>query len=320
MNAEMGVAFLNALGAKRIRAKENGWIEACCPLAPWTHAKKVDNNPSFGLSVNPVGRSHYSCFVCQSGSAEELVQVLEMYTDGQHKQYNFVLCHALLEQAPEVLSLPDYGEFKQPVLEFTEWPKYWLDSFKTIDWFSTATEYLHTRGVDMYTAGKFDLRYDTQKKMIVCPYWDVFGRLAGARGRSIQDSVQGSGKHFDYSWERKNNSRLVWYNETVLNQSGPVVVVEGQFDCWKTARAYPKVVANLTARPSWEKMKKLGDCPFVIQIPDNDEAGKGSIPQYVKYCHQLGIGYKVLHLGEDVKDPAECSVEYLKERIDELVA
>jgi 5S rRNA maturation endonuclease (ribonuclease M5) len=146
--------------------------------------------------------------------------------------------------------------------------------------------------------------------MVVAPYYDVFGRLAGARGRSILPDP--TKKHHDYSFNGHNNCRMVWYNEQVLNLPGPVVVVEGQFDCWRVSTVYPKVVANLTAKPSDEKFKKLCDSQEVIQIPDNDDAGDGSIATYSKLAKKYGIKHRVVTLDHSVKDPAECHPSYLK--------
>lgn len=318
MDADTGVLFLQTLGVKNPKVK-NGWIVASCPLAQWLHKKGTDNSPSFGLRVNPGGRSSYSCFSCQSGSAEELLQTIELYTKDEVEKYDFALCRQLLEEEPKVLPLPEYGEFKQKKQEFIEWPQYWLDSFKGVSYSIDALDYLLKRGVEVGTYLKYDLRFDSKRQMIVAPYYDVFGRFAGARGRSILKDVEGALKHYDYSWEGKNNCRLVWYNEQVLQLQGSVVVVEGQFDCWRTLLAYPKVIANLTARPSWEKMKKLGDCSSLIQIPDNDATGVESTKVYASFCQKLEIEYKVLWLDEGVKDPDEACVDYLRERINGMV-
>lgn len=314
MNADAAVLFLQALGAQKIRVKSNGWVEARCPLATWTHKNQQDASPSFGLSVKPGERSHYSCFACRSGSAEELLQTLELYTKA-----HYAVCHQLLEDEPKILPLPEYGEFPSGDTLFVEWPAYWIESFKIVVWADFAANYLFDRGVTSAMCYLYDLRFDPKRQMVVAPYRDVFGRLAGARGRSILPNVSGPSKHFDYSWQSKNNCRLVWYGEEALQQSGPVVIVEGQFDCWRTRQAYPKTIANLTARPTMEKMKKLGDCPFIIQIPDRDEAGEMSTGIYAKFCAQLGLGYKMLWLDEGVKDPAEAHVDYLRERIEGLL-
>ena len=319
MDAESGVAFLQALHCQKIRIKDNGWIEAACPLAKWLHKHAVDNSPSFGLSISSGERSHYSCFACRHGSVEELLQTLELYTAGKSHQYDFKLCHQLLDEEQQILPLPEYGGKKSGAVEFEEWPAYWLNSFQSSSWADPAIKYLAYRNVSPTTQKVFDLRYDSKRQMIVAPYYDVFNRFAGARGRSILSEATGASKHYDYSWQGKNNYRLVWYNEPVLNLSGPIVVVEGQFDCMRVAQVFPKVVAALTAKPTFEKMKKLGDCPFIIQIPDTDETGKMSMSVYAEMCAQLGIGYKMLWLDEGVKDPDQCHPDYLKEKIEGLL-
>ena len=97
------------------------------------------------------------------------------------------------------------------------------------------------------------------------------------------------------------------------------MVVEGQFDLWRTVQAYPKALANLTAKPTMEKVKKLGDCGTVIQIPDTDEAGRESAHRYAQLCGQLGLKHRVIWLDEGVKDPAECHVDYLRDKIQEAL-
>jgi len=249
MTAEQVVAFLTALRVSQIRVKDNGWIESTCPLARWTHKGHKDSNPSFGVSITPGGRSHFLCFACRQGSAEELVQCIELYSHNS-PDYDFAVCHALLTDEEYVTPLPPYGEFTQTVQPFIEWPPYWLESFQRAFWVAEAAVYLASRGISPTTLEVYNLRYDPKRQMIVCPYWDVFGRLAGARGRSIHDDAPH--KHHDYTFQGVNNARLVWYGEQVLNHDGPVVVVEGQFDLWKTAQAFPKTVAALTAKPTIE--------------------------------------------------------------------
>jgi hypothetical protein len=240
---------------------------------------------------------------------------LELYSHAS-KDYDFARCHQLLSEEQYVVSLPAYGEFPSQAQVFVEWPVYWLDSFMQAWFHAEGHQYLLSRWVSPETAHQFSIRYDVKRQMVVAPYWDVFGRLAGARGRKV---TEGGQQHFDYTFQGVNNARLVWYHEQVLNDPGPVVVVEGQFDLWRTVQAYKKTVAALTAKPTLEKMKKLGDCGTVIQIPDLDEAGEQSIGVYAKYCQQLGLKHKVVRLGEGVKDPAECHVDYLRDRIQEML-
>lgn len=322
MTEEQGLAFLQALRATNIRVKSNGWIESSCVLAPWTHTHRRDSTPSFGLSIRAGERSHYLCFACRQGSVEELLQTVQHYaatTQSSHVAYDFTTCHQILQDELYVVPLPEYAEFGPPGQVFSEWPAFWLDHFQKVAWVMAASAYLTHRDVAPTLWEQFDLRYDPKRQMIVAPYRDVFGRLAGARGRSIVDEVAKKYQHYDYTFQNVNNARFCWYHEPVLNLSGPVVVVEGQFDCWRTVQAWPKTVANLMAKPTPEKMRKLGDCGVVIQIPDRDEAGQQSIIRYASLCQTLGLEHRVLWLDEGAKDPDDCHPDYLRDKIHALL-
>jgi hypothetical protein len=326
MTAEQATLFLTALRCKQIKVKDNGWVEAACPLAPWLHPTGKDNNPSFGVVVNDGGSSNFSCFTCTKGTAEELVQMLTLYAKNSLGDYDIAGAHHILDSEVKLMPLPEFQEFQGGAKHFEEWPQWWLDSFPAAYSFPDVLQYLTGRGVTLEQSKQHDLKFDFKRMMIVCPYRNVFGRLAGARGRSILAGVEGHQKHYDYTVAGRNNCKLTWYNEQVLNLPGPVVVVEGQFDCWRTLLGYPKVIANLTAKPSWEKMQKLTDCGSMIQIPDNDGvqgAGAQSIGVYREFCAMLHIKHRVLSLplpdGAQKIDPAECHPDWLHDRIQEML-
>jgi len=44
--------------------KTTRWMVISCPFAPWTHEKKTDHNPSFGITIKDFGRSSYKCLSC----------------------------------------------------------------------------------------------------------------------------------------------------------------------------------------------------------------------------------------------------------------
>src|SRR5437667_7867417 len=50
-NVDQAALFLQALNCKQIRRKSNNWVEACCPLAPWTHQSTLTIRPASGISV-----------------------------------------------------------------------------------------------------------------------------------------------------------------------------------------------------------------------------------------------------------------------------
>jgi len=79
MNVDQAALFLQALNCKQIRRKSNNRVEACCPLAPWTHQKHADDSPSFGHLGYPCERSIHHCFACRSGLVGEFLQTIELY-------------------------------------------------------------------------------------------------------------------------------------------------------------------------------------------------------------------------------------------------
>lgn len=331
MTPDQARAFVQALGGKNLGQK-SAWVTAGCPLARWTHKNGKDSNPSFGITTATGKPSHWNCFACGSGSAEDLLQAVEYHL---HKNNLIALDygvnigvarHLLDSEYVGLQALPDYMEFQENAQhEFQEWPLYWLDSFIPASMNDEARTYLLGRDVSSDEQSAYNLRWDSQRRMVVFPYFNVYNKFAGARGRAIDQGVTGHKKHFDYTWNSVNNSRLCWYNEQCLELDGPVVVVEGQFDALRVLKAYPKVVANLTAKPTWAKLCRLQQSETVIHIPDNDGpggAGESSQASYRNFCQEHGLKYLLVDLplppGGDKIDPGECSAEYLRDRLQEL--
>lgn len=325
--------FLQCLNAKNIQPKSDGkWLRCSCPLAYFTHENQKDGNPSFALSVEPGKPPHFNCFACESGSAGELLQMLEMYVKtSPHLRdlFNFKQAHEILDTGEtEVLSLPEYTEFGgKDEKHFQAWPDKWLESWPKVFSVPLAMEYMtmpkehinefgqKCRGFPLQEVERFNLRYDHQRGMVIFPYWDGYGRLAGMRGRSITEK-----RHHDYTWQQVNNASLVWFNEKILDEyEGWVVVVEGQMDAMRVNMRWPKVVANLTAKPSWVKLQKLLSADGTLLIPDNDKTGDASIEKYREFHQQHKHPFKVLGLPATVKDPDDCNHDYLYSRIVERI-
>jgi 5S rRNA maturation endonuclease (ribonuclease M5) len=316
MDFERSTAFLKALGAKNIEAKQDqNWLRCSCPLARFTHQGQKDSNPSFALTLGVHDEPHFNCFACTGGTAAELLQMLELYVSQRPEYaglYNF--------------KLPEYTEFGNEAHKLVKpWPEEYLQSFMKAENVPLAKTYLLRPKVHLNEFGQkcrgftpdelslFDLRYDHSKGMVVFPYRDVYGRLAGMRGRSIAEK-----EHFDYTLNGNNNASLVWYNEPALELPGWVVVVEGQLDAIRVAARYHKVLANLTAKPTQYKLHKLLQSDGTILIPDNDAAGEKSIEKYREFHNYHKHPFRVLKLPDSVKDADDCSSDYLYDRINEL--
>lgn len=283
--------ILKALGCSDAGHAGGQWVTARCPLAFWTHKTGKDSNPSFGVNVQS---GSFNCFSCLSGTLEALVGTLELYEkqkpSGKARDY---------QQARDLIAgleldppLPEYGAASEADKVFYEWSEFWLESFiRSVD-STDARKYLHGRLVTDEEQIKYDLRWDSERKMIVCPFRNVWGKLAGARGRSTKDWGLA---HYDYKFNGQDNSKLVLYNEHVIPAAvaahKPVVLVEGQFDAVAVARVYPYVVANMTAKPTPEKAATLSNCPDgVLLMLDNDDTGKAATPLWANAIHGVPVG------------------------------
>lgn len=318
MTEDQVSVFMKSLGSKQVVRKDN-WMSGTCVLARWTHKSGKDSNPSFGMTFEAGKTSRFNCFSCRTGSAEELLGAIEMFASqsaGTFAEQGLDIKTArkmLEEEEIGLVALPEYGEFTQtPQHEFQEWPQYWVDSFAPASNVTEAYDYLRSRDVTDEQIKQFNIRWDSNRKMVVFPYKNVYGKFAGARGRAVVDNVKGSKKHHDYTWNGVNNASLCWFNEQCLDSDGKVIIVEGQFDAMRVSMVYPKVIGNMTAKPSLNKLRRLQQTDGVVYIPDNDEAGEQATVRYAEYCKNKGIPFETVHLDSSVKDAAECHPEYLK--------
>jgi hypothetical protein len=324
MNPDQAKQFLSKLGITSV-SKNGDWMQCACPMAPWTHKNGKDNNPSFGMYAKGGEESYFKCFACDSGSALELMSAVEYhgkktgYPADRH--YNIAEARIILDaESIDLPVAPEYSEFPTASTQvFTPWSEYWLDSFQSAVQSIAAMSYLEGRGVQATQVQEFNLKFDPDKQMILFPYRNVWGKLAGARGRSIDPEAEGHKKHFDYTYKQVNNSKLVWYNEQCLQLDGPVVVVEGQFDALRVAERYPKVLATLTAKPSYEKFMKLTTQDRVILIPDNDTTGQKTVVEYKNFLAKYNTRLSVLTLPEGIKDAGDCHPDWLFDQLKPLL-
>lgn len=314
MSPDKAKLFLLALGRKS-EYDGSQWVRAACPLAPWTHQNGKDSNPSFGVSARQGHQSYFHCFSCQSGGLEQLLNTMEYYAgkDGTGKEYDFARARLLLsEDVDEVLPLPDFTEFDGEDQGFQEWPSYFLKAYSAWSWNKQCREYVQSRGVSASQADKFDLRYDPHRNMVMSPYRNVYGAMAGARGRAIDDNPY---KHHDYTCNKVNNAAYVWYNEGVLEHEEPTVIVEGQFDLYTVEQVYPHVIANLTAKPKRSKMQRLAQCPGIILLLDNDKPGKDATVRFLKYFDEHKMPVAVATLPPEFKDSNQAGPDAVRDAL-----
>lgn len=299
------IKFLKALGCHDA-AESGDWVTCKCPLAPFRHKSGKDSTPSFGVNVSS---GMFNCFACEKGSLESLLSTIDFSTrkepfDQLRPKYDFQAARDALDTAEsEIDGLAPYEELGPVGTPFHAFPEWWLNSFTPAHLTPNGSAYLHGRHISYEESVREDLRYDPYFDMVVFPYRNAWGVLAGARGRCADPEKDL--QHYDYKFNKLNNSGSVFMGEHLIpaavDNHKPLLVVEGQIDRIACLRHYPYVLANLTAKPTHEKLATLNSCPDgVVLMLDNDETGKEATPLWVK---GLKVPVAVLSYPEEFKDP-----------------
>lgn len=275
MTAENAIRLLNLLGIHNAMVVGE-WCRASCPLAFHRHKSGKDANPSFGIHVDPHGKSGYSCFGCNikgadlSGLLDEIVYALQR-PERPPPEMNLSEAYKAVDAENEIGYYDVAWSDGTPEKQFEEWPAWWLESFQSVARFPQAKAYVEGRGVPLALALDMDLKFDPMQNMIGFPYYNIAGRFAGMRGRSIFNV---GNVHYDYTCNKVNNAKLVLLGEHLIDWSKPVVICEGEFDRATIMRVYSNTVANLTASLSAEKLKTLEMAVSLVGFWDSDKAGE----------------------------------------------
>ena len=318
------LTFLHAIGVNKnhVEYSAKGWTRCHCPLAPFTHSSGKDSNPSFGISEFE-GKLIYNCFSCGSGTLEGLINTLDFQVSRKpelRQKYNIQMARDILnDPAFYYVPLPEFEEALDDHSGVVPWDEHYLALFPKAFKITQARNYLEGRGVTEAEAEEFDIRFDTIRQHVCFPLRDVYGQLAGLRGRSIDPNVDPKYKHYDHTYNELNNSKKVFFNEPAIASMQPVVVVEGQFDVLRVQKVYPFVLGNLTAGITDIKLEKLLMAEAVFLILDNDETGHTKTEKVMNYLYRHNQSVQSAFLGAYGQDPAECSLQEIYDVLSECI-
>lgn len=340
MNAENVRSLLEQLGCDRIKPTNNGWINACCPFAPYSdkHKNKQDSHPSFGVLVAE-GRSGYRCFTCNAkGSLSDLVVRLHhlVTRDGSNAVGFYDLLGWIQERDQPVQETPvtlmsrlAAAEYKPRTaveiagIKMSERaaskvrrptdpdaaepiPEEAIKGLDTLP--DEALSYLiQDRKLSILSVDDWELRWHAATRRIAIPIRDCQGRLVGVSGRSIDSHVRPKFLH-----STGYNRDLYLYGEHKLQQggTGTGVVVEGFFDAMHLWQHGYKAVAILGSYPSRVQIEKLvrffGD---VVVLPDGDAAGYDAAER-VRDALSKRIPVRIAPMAQGV-DPDNLNAEEL---------
>lgn len=311
-----------------------GWMEAPCPLAPWTHPKGHDNHPSFAIRVDEAGRSVFACQSCHhKGSLANLAFKFYGFTqDEQYRELGYEIDRIESQIASQ--NLPQWEDEELPQEEVKQ--QIILDRGEAFSRFGLAyhsarcRKYLASRGIRPWTAMELGLRHDSQLDRILFPVFDRNYELRGFTGRAMYDNAELRIK--DYLGLNKREVFLgehrVFRDRQKLKY---VVIVEGLFDFIKVYQAGFPVLCLLGSVLTKTKFDKLVDLNLpIIWMTDNDEAGvacmygpidpesgerdtnKGGLYLLNDYIPQLTVRYP-----KGKNDPGELSKKQIRRMVEE---
>lgn len=323
MNLDQIRSLLMALRVKNVEYSSGSWVRASCPLARWHHKGGFDASPSFGVFINDEGPSHFNCYVCKGGSLQELLQTIEMRlsdTPDELTHYDFKTAREILDgEEVIVTALPEFSEFTPgSYAEFQEWPDHHLGEYFPWKANILCRHYVQGRVPD-HVADHFGLLWDNHRQMVAAPYRNVYGKLAGIRGRAVLPETPKHERHHDYTWNKVNNAQLCWYNEAALECQGPLLLVEGQFDvmhCWQVT---DNVLGQLGSKSAPSKLKRLLQAEAIILMLDNDDAGKNGVERLGAFLAHHNRPFAVMGYPLEWKDPAKVPLEWLRNELKDIM-
>jgi hypothetical protein len=282
------------------------WIGTSCPLAPWTHDSGTDANPSFAINCKPGGESIFHCFTCEKGDLLHLIQLLKKWGAAKPKYDLRAALEVLAEEEEDhlVATIKDFDEPPPDLLKTIPWSEVWLDSFMKAVNVPLAMEYLHDRSVSKEVAEHLDIRWDGNKEAVCFPVRDWDDRFVGLRGRRLD------GGYHDYGGPENHRNKLVWYGESRVDLSRPVLLVESVFDYASACRVCGNILAPMTVGMGKPKVKRIEAALDIVTLFDTGKGGDKAAALIDKYLSTSNRYHCKPPKGR--KDPGDMTVEELR--------
>ena len=230
--------------------------------------------------------------------------------------------HIVLSKAPPKFTLE--GEAQEPeclkAQPFVQFPKEYLAKFPSVLLkassggyaFYDAIKFLANRRVPLQVIQDLDLRWDAKFKRVVFPTYLKGKVCAGLEGRFINFNPEIIGedtatKYWVYTHSLKkgdtprSNSSTVWFRQSQLRASKPLVLAEGAFDAARVYQHYRNVTAMSGAFVGTPKLEYLKQFRKIILLPDNDESGAQSAIKLKKLLPSI----RIVNIPENFKDAGE---------------
>lgn len=243
------------------------WVSIPCPLAPFTHEKRRDTNPSAGISIKENDQSIFNCFTChRRGPIPWLLRTLGRYTGEDHG----AMADSIEQGEFFGGSIPDWGAV---VHEAEPVPINKSEYFGLYDE-AAGHPYLRSRGISRYAATEMELLFDPGdggEPRILFPVYGWDKELYGFSGRAIHKTAKLKVK--DYHGLPKK--RMLLGAHLVQPDDQYVVLVEGLMDYARMRTlGFPGLAFMSSTLTEWqaEILKEIGKPVYFFH--DDDIAGR----------------------------------------------
>lgn len=284
--------MLKILEAKNITPRD-GWVTAPCVFAKWTHQRKSDSHPSFGISTGPT--SSYHCFACsRKGRLLILPQVLkDLDPKGDYDALDkFIKTKDLIFNVGE-----------EPVRKkvLTPIPERILKTYKELE---NAIGPISTKSIQQW-----GLRFDELEYRLLFQIRDNNKRLVGIRGRylGLEKNILRYRSYSELNPSGDAKAHGVWYGQQFPLTKKALFLVEGERDAILLKQAgVSNVWASMGASISKKQIETLRSVKNeIVCYFDDDKAGHIA-KDYVKKSLK---GYTVVRSIQHYfgcKDPAQA--------------
>jgi len=231
---------------------ESGYFLLNCPLAPWTHYSKKDNNPSCYATPK---HNWWKCYSC--GYRGQLFELFELYNKFSGSNINYERFELYIGE------LFNSEEEKTNVVLYPEL----LNNFDPLP--QQAIDYLTARNISEKSIEKYNLLWDSTNNNVVCSVYNNEG-LVGLTGRNIYNKFH---HHYLSMW---TTAALLGFQ---FQDKDRILIVEGLTDllnCWEWAEELNfNVYATFTCSMSnWQARQLLYTGKPIHIAYDQDKPGR----------------------------------------------
>lgn len=157
-----------------------------CPFAPWTHAKKTDHNPSFGITLKDNDRSAYKCLSC--GVKGRLAGLPTRLGGYRKKDYGKLRLWAekVEFQAGIFKPTPKWDEADPVTIDCNTTERRAANPSDLLQYpLALGSRYLLGRGIGLWNTLLMGIRYDEHDQRVLFPVYDEDDVFCGVTGRSV---------------------------------------------------------------------------------------------------------------------------------------